>query len=293
MSLRTALIMSALLLGSLTAFAADRDDRKSEVSTTTSASTSNEMALPTPSAFLQGIAKAKFDAQLRLAEQGTITAVHVKEGDWVAAGTPLLTIDDGAAKAAMVVAKAAAEAHAATDHAELAMKQARTIATRTRIALHANAASEFELQSKENLLEQATATYELQLEQQKQAQAQLVLAEEQLKKRTLHAPFDGRVIQLHAGLGNTIDPTQVAAHVAKLNELEVEMHLPVSLFNTIATGEVRVLRAAAPVNSSLKAKVVYVAPVVEPTSATFRVVFSIDNEALALPSGFEVWYQQD
>ena len=42
--------------------------------------------------------------------------------------------------------------------------------------------------------------------------------------------------------------------------------------------------------ANVHAKVVYVAPVVEPTSATFRVVFSIDNEALALPAGFEVWY---
>lgn len=289
MSLRTAIIMSALLLGSLTALAADRDSQKFEAPTASPSEATSTMQ----SAFLQGIAKAKMDAQLRPADQGTITAIHVKEGEWVKAGTPLLTIDDGAARAAMIVAKASAEAHAAADHAELAMKQARTIVSRTRIALHANAASEFELQTKEIQLDQATANYELQLEQQKQAQAQLALAEEQLKKRTLCAPFDGRVIQIHAGLGNTVDPTQVAAHVAKLNELEVEMHLPVALFNTIKAGETRELRAAAPVNRLLKAKVEYVAPVVEPTSATFRVVFSIDNEALTLPAGFEVWYQHD
>lgn len=291
MSIRTALIMSALLLGSSTAFADDRGTQK--LSDTTSNSSSVETPLTIPNAFLQGIAKAKLDALLRPADQGTITAIHVKEGDWVKAGTPLLTIDDGAARAAMIIAKANADAHAAADQAELAMKQARTIVSRTRIALHANAASEFELLSKENQLDQATANYELQLEQQKQAQAQLALAEEQLKRRTLCAPFDGRVIQIHAGLGNTIDPTQAAVHVAKLNELEVEMHLPVSLFGSLEAGETRELRASAPVNTLLKAKVVYVAPVVEPTSATFRVVFSIDNEALALPSGFEVWYQQN
>jgi RND family efflux transporter MFP subunit len=289
MSLRTALIMSALLLGSLTALAADRDAQKLNTQTTSP----TEVPMKAPSAFLQGIAKAKLDALLRPAEQGTVTAVHVQEGEWVTAGTPLVTIDDSAARAAMVVAKASAEAHAAADQAELVMKQARTIVSRTRIAMHANAASEFELLAKENQLDQATANYELQLEQQQQAQAQLALAEEQLKRRTLTAPFDGRVIQIHSGLGNTIDPTQAAVHVAKLNELEVEMHLPVSLFNTIKAGETRELRAAAPVNSVLKARVVYVAPVVEPTSATFRVVFTIDNDALALPSGFEVWYQQD
>ena len=285
MSLRTALLVSALLLVSLTALAAVvREDA-------TPSTSSSGAKLTNRYAFLQGIANAKCDALLRLPEQGTITAIHVQEGAWVKAGTPLLTIDDSAAQAAMIVAKASAEAHAAADQAEFVMKQALTIVSRTRIALHANASSEFELQSKENLLDQATAAYELQIEQRKQAQAKLVLAEEQLKKRTLCAPFDVRVIQIHAGLGNTLDPTQIAAHVAKLNELVVEMLLPISLFNTLTAGEMRELQAAAPVHATVHAKVVYVAPVVEPHSATFRVVFSIDNETLALPAGFEVWYQ--
>ena len=285
MSLRTALLVSALLLVSLTALAAVVREDATPSTNPSGAKLTNRYA------FLQGIANAKCDALLRLPEQGTITAIHVQEGAWVKAGTPLLTIDDSAAQAAMIVAKASAEAHAAADQAEFVMKQALTIVSRTRIALHANASSEFELQSKENLLDQATAAYELQIEQRKQAQAKLVLAEEQLKKRTLCAPFDGRVIQIHAGLGNTLDPTQIAAHVAKLNELVVEMLLPISLFNTLTAGEMRELQAAAPVHATVHAKVVYVAPVVEPHSATFRVVFSIDNETLALPAGFEVWYQ--
>ena len=241
--------------------------------------------------FLQGIAKAKFDASLRMTEQGTISAIHVKEGEWVKAGTPLLTIDDSAARAAVTVARAAAEAHGAVDQARLVMEQAQTLLTRTRIALHANASTEIEVKSKENQFDQAVAAHQLRLEEQSQAVAQLALAEEQLRKRTLHAPFDGRVIQIHAGLGNTIDPTQPAIHVAQLDQLEIEMHLPVALFNTIAVGDTRELRAAAPVNSTIKGTVTYVAPVVEPTSSTFRVVFVVDNSSLALPAGFEVWYQ--
>jgi len=239
--------------------------------------------------FVQGIVKAKFDASLRIIEEGTISALHAKEGDWVKVGSPLVTIDDSAAQASVTVARAAAEAHGAVDQARLAKEQAQTLLTRTRIALHANASNEFEVKSKESLLDQAAANYQFRLEEKMQAQARLVLAEEQLRKRTLYAPFDGRVIQIHVGLGNTVDPIQVAVHVAQLDQLEVEMHLPVSFFNTIATGDTRELRAAAPVNALVPAKVTYVAPVVEPTSATFRVVFAIDNAGLLLPAGFVVW----
>ena len=114
---------------------------------------------------------------------------------------------------------------------------------------------------------------------------------EQLKRRTLYAPFDGRVIQIYAGVGNTIDPSQVAVHVAKLDELQVEMHLPIAYFGKISSGQTHELRASAPVNAYVKAKVLYVAPVVEPTSATFRAVFAIENQDLVLPAGFEVWFQ--
>ncbi len=255
--------------------------------------TSSAVATAAGDVFLQGIAKAKFDASLRMTEQGTITAIHVKEGDWVKAGAPLVTIDDSAAQAAVRVARATAEAHGAIDQARLAMEQAHTLLSRTRIAFHANASNEFEVNAKENQFEQAAATHQLRLEEQQQAIAQRALAEEQLRKRTLHAPFDGQVIQIHTGLGNTIDPTQPAVHVAQLDQLEIEMHLPISFFGTIAVGEVRELRAAAPVNSLISAAVTYVAPVVEPTSSTFRVVFAIDNSSLKLPAGFEVWFQQN
>ena len=106
-----------------------------------------------------------------------ITAIHVTEGQVVKAGDPLITIDDSSLKAAASVARAAAEAHGAIDQARLAMEQAQTVLTRTRIAFHANASNDFEVKAKENLLEQTAAAYQLQLEKQRQAQAELALAE--------------------------------------------------------------------------------------------------------------------
>ncbi len=239
---------------------------------------------------LQGIIRAKNNAILRPTSQGTITQVHVTEGQWVTAGTPLITIDDATAKAAVEVARQMAISDAAIEQAAVAVQQAQNQLTRTRIALHANASSDFELQSKELQLESARAEHRLRVDQQRQAKAQLALAEEQLKQRTLFAPFDGQVVQIHVGVGNTVDSTQSAVHVVQLDQLEVEMHLPITYLNKVTRQQIYKLTTSAPNPIAVDALALHVSPIIEPTSNTFRVVFSIDNRQRTLPVGLEIYF---
>ncbi len=241
-------------------------------------------------AHLQGLIRAKNNAILRPTSQGTITQVHVTEGQWVTAGAPLMTIDDATAKAAVEVARQMAISDAAIEQAAVAVQQAQNQLTRTRIALHANASSEFELQAKELQLESARAEHRLRVDQQRQARAQLALAEEQLRQRTLFAPFDGQVVQIHVGVGNTVDSTQPAVQVVQLDQLEVEMHLPITYLNKVTRQQVYKLVTADPKPISVEALASHVSPIIEPTSNTFRVVFSIDNQQNTLPVGLEVYF---
>ena len=96
-------------------------------------------------------------------------------------------------------------------------------------------------------------------------------------------------MRIDARLGNSLDPSQVAIRVANLRQLQVEMFLPLSAFGEVPYGQSLQLRATAPVDRHIQATAKYVSPVVEPTSGTFRVLLSIENESQTLPSGFEVW----
>ena len=100
-------------------------------------------------ALLQGIARPHLDAQIRPGARGTVTTIHVQEGDWVTAGDPLVTIDDGVAQAAVAVAAVSAKALAAVKQAEVGMHQAQAELARTQQAFEANAFSEFELEAKQ------------------------------------------------------------------------------------------------------------------------------------------------
>lgn len=240
---------------------------------------------------LQGIAKPKQDSELRAAAQGIVSKIHVQEGEWVSAGSPLVTLDDRVAIAAVAIAQQAAEARAALRGAELAMQQAASQLARTEIAFRANASSEFEVEAKRNQAEQARAAFERELEATRTAVAELQLAEAQLGTLTLSAPFDGQVLELRAKAGNTLDPTEVAVRMANLETLRVEMHLPLAMFGQVQANDTYSLFADAPVSREILATVHYVSPAVEPTSGTFRVVFEILNRELALPAGIEIWLQ--
>lgn len=238
--------------------------------------------------FLQGIAKPQRDSVLKPAAAGTVVAIHVQEGQWVMKGQPLLTLDNEVARASVQVAAKAAAAESAILQAELAVEAAAAQLARMEAGLQSNAASQFEVEAKRNEYEQAIANLERQVDARKRAQAELQLAQAQLDLRTLKAPFAGQVLQIDATLGSSIDPTETAIRIADLKELTVEMHLPLSFFGVFEQNESYVLHAAAPVNRALTGVAKYVSPVVEPTSGTFRVSFSIDNSQETLPAGFEL-----
>ena len=238
--------------------------------------------------FLQGIAKPKRDSVLKPAAAGTVVEIHVREGQWVEAGQPLLTLDNEVSLASVEVAAKAAGARSAILQSELAVEDAAAQLARMEAGLQTGAANQFEIDTKRNEYEQAIANLEKQIETRQQAQAELQLARAQLALRTLKAPFAGQVLQIDAPLGSSIEPTETAIRIADLSELTVEMHLPLSFFGVFEQGDSYLLEAAAPVNRSLTAVAEYVSPVVEPTSGTFRVSFSIDNTQGTLPSGFEL-----
>ncbi len=238
---------------------------------------------------LQGIALPIRDASLKPLMAGTITKIYVQEGEWVKAGTPLLSLDDRVARAAVAVAQSSAEATAALTQAELAVKQAESQYMRTEQALRSNASSEFEVQAKRNFYEQAVAQLREKQEAKKKALAELELATAQLELLTLRAPFDGQVMQIFGKLGNSIEPNQVAVRIADLDSISVELHAPISLFGKIQSTQRLQLNAAEPVGNELTAQVKYVSPVVEPTSSTFLIRLEIANPERKLPAGFEVW----
>lgn len=237
---------------------------------------------------LHGVVKPVHQAILRSPTAGIVRQIPVKEGQVVQQGQPLLSLDDAISKAAVATAKADANRDAQIRIAEIGLLQAKEKLDRIRTAVKQNAASRFELEEKTSEYEMALANRDLQLELQALAAARLAEANASHESLVLKAPFTGQVIKIHPHLGDSIDSTRPAVTIVQLDQLEVELHLPVDLFRKVFVDHRYVLQAFAPVNRPLDSKAQFVSPIIEPTSGTFRCVFRLDNSDYSLPAGFQV-----
>lgn len=243
---------------------------------------------------IQGITRPKQEAILRFPTTGIVQHLAVREGDFVKSGQLLLTLDDRVARAEVESAGAALAATGSLMQAKLEAKRAAEMLARTRQANSTGASSALEIESKKIEFQLAEAAVRQQLEAIEIARTQWLLAKARLQQMSLEAPISGDVVLINARIGNSYDHNMTAIHIADLTLLETELYLPSELFGMIKAGQQLTLTAGMPVNRQVNAKVIYVSPMIEPTSNTFLARMEIDNSNRNLPAGFEVWlYKQD
>lgn len=237
---------------------------------------------------LHGVARPLQNAVLTSLVPGRIMTIHIAEGRRVTAGEALVSLDDRLAKAQVEASRREAAQVAMLERAELAYQQAERRLMRLEQAALQNATAAFEIEEARSLKEQARAERDAAQEAIAVAQANLTMAEEQLRRNTIYAPFDGVIVQIHQKQGTAVDGSLPVVTLASLDTLEVEMYVPSDRFGSIRNGSTVNLSAGAPVNSELVAKVCSVSPVIDSASNTFRCVLQIDNTTAGLPAGFSV-----
>lgn len=234
-----------------------------------------------------GVAKPAQMADLPSLVPGTIAEVHVKEGQKIKKGMPLVTMDDRVPKARLAAAAIEAQLTGALKRAEVDVKMAKSMLHRKRMAVMHGAGANFELEEAEGIRDQAVAAVEQQRDILKAAEANRQLAAAQLSQYTIVAPFDGVVTEIHRKSG-AVDPSQLVVSVANLDTLEVELHLPSRMVGRVRTGQTVVLQAGVPISSEISAAVMSVSPIINSASNTFRCLLKIDNKKTPRPAGFSV-----
>ncbi len=235
---------------------------------------------------LQGIVRPVEVAELHFTQAGQVSLIHAAEGSPVRHRDPILSIENRRALIDYKSSKLEAERIADLRIAELTVQQKKTEWEMVEQAFSRNAVNPLEREFKKLQYDQAIASLALKKEDQAKALLAMEAAEAELDRYTLKAPFDGMVVQVRAKVGKSISIGDPIVTVANLGRLEVEMHLPISYFGSIDQGGRAVLLAQAPVNRPLEATATFVSSVIDPTSSTFRAIFTIDNSEGTLPSGF-------
>ena len=237
---------------------------------------------------LHGVARPQQNAVMSSLVPGRVMTIHHDEGDRVSAGDILVSLDDRLANAQVAAARIEAERRGTLQRAEIALKQSTRRLERLQQAALKSATASFEIEDARSLMEQAEAERDAASEGVAVAEANLKMAEEQLRRNSVYAPFDGVVVQVHQKVGSSVDQALPLVTLANLDILEVEMYVPIDRFGSLHVGGSVNLQAAAPVNQELTAEVRSVSSVIDSASGTFRCLLQIDNRNGKLPAGFSV-----
>lgn len=187
-----------------------------------------------------------------------LVRIHFEEGQRVAAGAPLFSLDASSAQAAL------AEAQANLENARRENERAIDLGGR-------------QLLSKSEV-DAARAALGV-------AEARVASARAQAAKTTLVAPFAGVVGLREVSVGEVVAPGQALVNLVRLDPMEVDFSLPETALGQVAVGqELQVAIDAFP-GESFGGRIAAIEPVIDPDSRSAKLRGRIDNTGYRLRPG--------
>lgn len=204
-----------------------------------------------------------------------IERVHVRLGDRVTRGTPLVTLSGETYAAGLGQASASLEA------AQAARELARSSLERVRVLFEAGTASQADFDNATNQLRSAEA-------QVRQLQNVLSQAAVQKERSVVTAPFDGIVASLDAKPGDIASPGRPLVVLVQPGSMRAELQVPERHFHRIRPGmKARVWSLADP-DVEVQGEVSAVGGFIDPVSRTGEVDISVPDADGALVAGSAV-----
>lgn len=209
-------------------------------------------------------------AEVATRAAGLVEAVHFEAGDALAAGAPMLRLDDQLARIEQTNAAAAlAAAEAAVAVAEARARQTQQALDRAEALRNSTAFSRGAYEDLQQAAVEARAEITRAEAEVGVARAALQRAEYDVTNSVVHAPFDGVVVERMAQPGQYITLGEALASLLDLSSLEIEADVPVDLVASLEPG--RRIGAVFDGGHATEAEVRVLLPV-ETTSTRTRVV---------------------
>ncbi|MGH7720435.1 MAG: efflux RND transporter periplasmic adaptor subunit [Gemmatimonadaceae bacterium] len=221
---------------------------------------------------ISGSIAPELEATVRAEVAGPVLQTYAEAGETVRRGELLARIDDTALRDSYLSAQSAVRA------AEQAAQVARRNAERSARLEEAGAIAERDL-------EQANSNATTAASQLADARARLVLAQEQLQKTRVRAPFAGIVSERNVSAGDAVQPGGEMFSVVDPSTMRLEASVPAEQLDA--------LRVGAPVDFTVNAfpgrtftgKVTRINPTADPATRQVRILVSLPNAEQRLVAG--------
>lgn len=247
---------------------------------------------------LRGMTQAVRQVDVRSETSSIVISEPLRKGQHVSEGDILCELDPGTRPATLLEAKARLiEARASMPEAEARLDEARARLGEAKINLTAaqklsegGYASETRLataKANERSAVAGVASALGGLESSRAgieaASAAVGVAEKELSRLTITAPFDGLLESDSAELGSLVLPGDLCATVIQLDTIKVVGFVPETQVNRIAVGSLA--RAELSTGDQVQGRVTFVSRSADQATRTFEVEISVDNADLAIRDG--------
>jgi RND family efflux transporter MFP subunit len=216
---------------------------------------------------------------------GVIARLDVDRGDVVHRGQILGMLENGVETATLALAEARATNKSPVKSAEarlqfLRLKYARVEALQKKSisSLEALQEAEAEVHVAEWQLKEAELAMEI-------ARLEVQHAEEIVNQRTLRSPINGVVVERLLYPGEYRNEQTPILTLAEIDQLRVEVFLPIARYNEVHVGGKAQVRPEPPVGGAYAATVTVVDRVLDAASGTFGVRLALPNPDFLLPAG--------
>lgn len=212
-------------------------------------------------------------------EPGVVDSITVAEGQQVRRGDVLSMLDHDALRQSLRIAQLRASSLSAIKSAEATLRIRKTRRDTLEPLLKEGHANPAEVE--EAIVEHEVAASDLEIAREKHAEYALEVdrIEAQIKARTIAAPIDGIVSELHYRLGEYVSSSKPQfATVVQLDQLLVRFYLlEPTIMQLQRDQSVTLMLRVGDRQQQIAGTIAFVSPVTDPDSGTARVDVVIDN----------------
>lgn len=243
--------------------------------------------------FASGLDGAEFDctieprktAQIGSFDDGILERVPVERGDTVTVGQVLAVIESSTETLAAELARIQVESDV-----DIRSREARHVfqkrqTERAKKLLVTNLVSNQEVDDARIAENLALLEVESAVVRQASARVQLALAEDRLARRSIKSPINGIVTEVKMSPGEYVHEQTPLMVLADIEELNVEVYLPVTRYGEISINQNATVMPVEPIGGKYNAVVKVVDKVFDAASSTFGVRLLLDNPDRKLPAG--------
>lgn len=232
---------------------------------------------------ISGFTEPVLDSMLGLDVIGRVAVIHAQEGQPVKKGEPILKLDQreeqlGAARRKLIWNNRA-ELDAMSRQLETLNKHLDDTKALYQSTKTTNSVPREELENQE--LAHALANIDLKrLEiDEEREKLEYEIAREELRKRTLYAPFTGQIVELLIGIGENIEPDTKLVHLVGTDHLYFVANVEMGISQKLKVGqsvELQLQSGEETVNRD--AEVVFISPVIDLASRLRTIKARFDNQ---------------